>query len=79
MPKKKDTETQMDAQQPKKPMGSDAVVTIAVETADGTETRKFRVQGFRGNTLAWQRSGKGLDQMLMPGLLRAFGGQITPE
>lgn len=69
-----------EAQEPvSKPRGQDALVTVTVETADGTSTHTFRVAGFVGNTLPWQRSGKGLEGMLIPGMQRAFGGQVTLE
>jgi len=71
--KKEETEV------PDRKLGQDALVTVEVRTKDGSTTRTFRVQGFVGNTLQSQRSGKGLDEILMAGLKHGFGGQVTAE
>jgi hypothetical protein len=59
--------------------GNDALVTVTVETVTGAVSRTYRVAGYMGNTLAWQRSGKGMDDTIIPGLVKAFGGQVTEE
>lgn len=59
--------------------GQDAILSVIVYTAQGEETRNYRLPGFVGNTLTWQRSGKALDDILIPALQRVFGGQVTAE
>lgn len=78
MVRKKTTE---DAPEPSRPVakGQDAIITVELQTASGTVARHYRLPGFVGNTLAWQRSGKGFDDIIAPALQRAFGGQVTAE
>lgn len=78
MKKKSDAAQVHDAAAQKTVKGMDAVLTVTVRTVDGTVERQFHVPGYLGNTLAWQRSGNGLDEILAPALNRAFGGQVTP-
>jgi hypothetical protein len=75
MPRKKNDEA------PSKPIakGMDGVLSVTLHTASGEETRSYRVPGLLGNTLAAQRTGKGLDDILIPALQRVFGGQVTAE
>jgi hypothetical protein len=81
MPRPKKTEAvEVTPDAPKvRPKGQDAIVTVEVDTVSGKETRCYRVQGFSGNTLPWQRTGKGLDDILISGLQHGFGGQVTVE
>ena len=65
--------------EPSKAKGNDGLMSISIETTSGTISRTYRIAGYLGNTLPWQRSAKGMDDMLIPALLRAFGGQVTPE
>lgn len=64
---------------PKKVLPNDALVTVSVQTSEGTVVRSYRAPGFLGGTLPWQRTGKGLDDLLIPAMTRVFGGQVIAE
>ena len=78
MPKRKTEEVQKTEEVSRVAKGQDAIVTVEVLTAQGSESRSYRVPGFTGNTLAWQRTGSGLDSIIIKALQDAFGGQVTP-
>lgn len=63
----------------KRPLNDDAVVTITIESREGTITKGFRILGYTGNTVAWQRKGKELEQRLADCLKHGFGGQVRVE
>ncbi len=63
----------------KKAQGNNAILTMQIETSEGTISRRYNLPNFVGNTLAWQRSEQGMDDFLLPGLRAVFGTQVTPE
>lgn len=70
MPKKQTTET------PEvKPKGADAIVSVEIQSSEGSITRMFNISGFTANTLSWQRKGPALDEMLKTALSKL--GRVT--
>jgi hypothetical protein len=64
---------------PKKTNVRDGLVSITIETPEGTYAIKLRVVDFLGNTLRSQRSKAGLEGMVAKAFQTAFGGQVRVE
>jgi Tfp pilus assembly protein PilZ len=64
---------------PKKTNVRDGMVSITIDTPEGTHSIKLRLVDFLGNTLRSQRSKTGLEGSISKAFQTVFGGQVRVE